>query len=177
MFTLNWWECGAANDLRRSLSLEHTSCIIYQLLPNFPAMFTHPEIWSFATQWYQLLDIHAPLESYKILTTEDVEFVFPEVTVKGFDGYTKWYNTVIGLFFDEQHTLKVADIVEQNGDRCTAHVIVNWHASIWQAPAASSTRLMMDADQTWEIYREDGIIKIARYIVNGMTYEPGSCKL
>jgi hypothetical protein len=177
MFTLSWWEYGAANELRCCLFFHHTTLLVTQLQPNHPAMFSHPEIWSFASQWYQLLDIHAPLESYKILTTEDVEFVFPEVTVKGFDGYTKWYNTVIGLFFDEEHTLKVADIVEQNDDQCTVHVVVNWHASIWQAPAATSTRLMMDADQTWEICRKDGVIKIARYIVNFMTYEPGSCKL
>lgn len=140
-------------------------------------MLTHPQIWSFASRWYQMLDIHAPLDGFRDLMTEDVEFVFPEVTVKGFEGYSQWYNTVIGIFFDEVHTLKLADIETQNDDRATIHVVVNWHASVWEAPAARSTRLMMDADQTWEVVVRDGAIKVARYVVNGMTYEPGSCKL
>jgi hypothetical protein len=140
-------------------------------------MFTHPQIWSFASRWYQMLDIHAPLDGYRELMTSDVKFVFPETTVEGFEGYTGWYNTVIGIFFDEVHTLKIADIEAQQGNKATVHVVVNWQASVWKPPAATSTRLMMDADQTWEIVEESGNIKIAKYIVNGMNYEPGSCKL
>ena len=53
--------------------------------------------------------------------------------------------------------------------------MVNWHASIWNAPEARSTRLMMDADQTWEVKRlNNGNLAVSKYIVNGMTYEPGS---
>lgn len=140
-------------------------------------MFTHPQIWSFASRWYQMLDIHAPLDGYRDLMTDDVQFVFPEVTVQGFPGYTGWYNTVINLFFDEVHTLKVADIESQSGNKASVHVIVNWKASVWTPPAATSTRLMMDADQTWEVVETDGKIRIAKYVVNGMNYEPGSCKL
>jgi hypothetical protein len=140
-------------------------------------MFTHPEIWAFATAWYQLLDIHAPLDSFRPLLTEDVKLVFPEATVQGFAGYSDWYNKVINIFFDEEHTLKVADITTNAEDECTVHVIVNWKASIWNAPAARSTRLMMDADQTWIVKRLDGSLCVSEYIVNGMAYEPGSCKL
>jgi hypothetical protein len=141
-------------------------------------MFTHPELWSFASNWYRFLDIHAPLESFKTLMTDDVQLVFPEATVSGFDGYSNWYNNVIKLFFDEEHTLKVADIVNQTDAVCEVHVVVNWHASIWNAPAACSTRLMMDADQTWEVKRlANNKLVVSKYIVNGMTYEPGSCKL
>ena len=141
-------------------------------------MFTHPEIWSFASNWYRFLDIHAPLDSFKSLLTDDVQLVFPEATVSGFDGYSGWYNNVINIFFDEEHTLKVADIVKQSSTVCEVHVVVNWHASIWSPPAACSTRLMMDADQTWELKRlPDGQLVVSKYIVNSMTYEPGSCKL
>lgn len=139
--------------------------------------FTHPEIWEFASAWYQLLDIHAPLECYKPLLTSDVELVFPEATVRGFDGYAGWYNTVIGIFFDEVHTLKVADILSESEDECSVHVVVNWKASVWKAPAARSTRLMMDADQTWKVVRKNGSLQVSQYIVNGMNYEPGSCRL
>ena len=61
-------------------------------------MFTHPEIWAFATNWYLLLDIHAPLESFKPLLTNDVDLVFPEANLKGFEGYSSWYNKVIEIF-------------------------------------------------------------------------------
>jgi len=55
---------------------------------------------------------------------------------------------------------------------------VNWHASIWNAPEARSIRLMMDADQTWQVRRQaDGSLAVSKYVVNFMTYEPGSCKL
>ena len=141
-------------------------------------MITHPELWAFAANWYRLLDIHAPLESFRPLLTQDVQLVFPEAPVTGFEGYSGWYNNVINIFFDEEHTLKAADITEQNDTGCEAHVVVNWHASIWNAPEARSIRLMMDADQTWQVRRrEDGSLAVSKYVVNFMTYEPGSCKL
>jgi hypothetical protein len=65
----------------------------------------------------------------------------------------------------------------QSENKATAHVIVNWQASTWQAPNASSTRYKMDADQTWEIVKTDSGLQIARYVVNKMDYEAGSCKL
>ena len=46
-------------------------------------MISHPELWTFATTWYNYLDVHAPLDSFRSLVTNDVEFVFPEATVKG----------------------------------------------------------------------------------------------
>ncbi len=140
-------------------------------------MFTHPEIWAFASAWYQLLDIHAPLDSFEPLLSGNVKLVFPEATVEGFSGYSDWYQKVISIFFDEVHTLKVADIIEQSADHCTVHVVVNWKASVWNAPQATSTRLMMDADQTWKISRVNGSLQVTEYIVNHMNYEPGSCKL
>ena len=140
-------------------------------------MFTHPEIWAFASAWYQLLDIHAPLICFKPLLTDDVKLVFPEATVEGFTGYGNWYDKVVSIFFDEVHTLKVADIIEQCDDHCIVHVVVNWKASVWNPPQATSTRLMMDADQTWKVSRVDEGLKVSEYIVNHMNYEPGSCKL
>ena len=140
-------------------------------------MFSHPEIWAFASGWYQLLDVHAPLDSFKPLLTDDVKLVFPEATVHGFSGYSGWYNKVAGIFFDEVHTLKVADIIDQSEDQCTVHVIVNWQASTWDPPLAKSTRFAMDADQTWKLSRVDGALKVSEYVVNHMNYAPGSCKL
>jgi hypothetical protein len=140
-------------------------------------MISHPELWTFATTWYRYLDVHAPLDSFRPLVTQDVEFVFPEATVKGFEGYTGWYNTVVKIFFDEVHTLKTADIQVLSDNMATVHVVVNWQASTWQAPNSSSTRFKMDADQTWDVVKTDSGLQIARYVVNAMTYETASCKL
>jgi hypothetical protein len=38
-------------------------------------------------------------------------------------------------------------------------------------------RYKMDADQTWDIVKTDSGLQIARYVVNRMDYEAGSCKL
>ncbi len=141
-------------------------------------MFTHPEIWSFASNWYRLLDIHAPIDSYKNLLTEDVKLIFPEATLQGFSGYSEWYKNVTNLFFDEQHTLKKADIVKQEDNECELHVVVNWHASVWTPPASHSARLKMDADQTWKVKKlSNGDLAVSEYIVNELIYEDGSCKL
>ncbi len=141
-------------------------------------MFTHPEIWSFASNWYRLLDIHAPIDSYKNLLTDDVKLIFPEATLKGFSGYSEWYKNVTNLFFDEQHTLKTADIVKQEDNECELHVVVNWHASVWTPPASHSARLKMDADQTWKVKKlSNGDLAVSEYIVNELIYEDGSCKL
>ena len=141
-------------------------------------MFTHPEIWSFASNWYRLLDIHAPIDSYKNLLTDDVKLIFPEATLQGFSGYSEWYKNVTNLFFDEQHTLKTADIVKQEDNECELHVVVNWHASVWTPPASHSARLKMDADQTWKVKKlSNGDLAVSEYIVNELIYEDGSCKL
>jgi len=140
-------------------------------------MITHPDVWFFATNWYRLLDIHAPLDSYRTLMSDDVKLIFPEATVTGFEGYKGWYDKVVSIFFDEQHTLKTADIISQDADSATVHVVVNWHASIWHSPEARSVRLMMDADQTWKVKKDSDGLVIAEYIVNEMIYEPLSCKL
>ena len=141
-------------------------------------MFTHPEIWSFASNWYRLLDIHAPIDSYKKLLTEDVELVFPEASLNGFSGYSQWYENVTNLFFDERHTLKVADINNIDKNECELHVVVNWHASVWKPPTSHSSRLKMDADQTWKVKKSsDGDLAVSKYVVNKLIYEEGSCKL
>ena len=39
-------------------------------------------------------------------------------------------------------------------------------------------QLMMDADQTWKVLRnQDKTLSVSQYVVNFMNYEEGSCKL
>lgn len=138
------------------------------------------EIDALAREWYHKLDIHAPMvELLPMLADEGLEMVFPEATVTGHAGFEGWYQTVIRVFFDEQHTVKSVKLLsDEPGRAAQVHVVVHWEASVWKPPAASSERLAMDADQNWEVGRDaQGKVVITRYVVNGMTYDEGSAHL
>ncbi|GAB4285827.1 MAG: hypothetical protein Fur0025_17840 [Oscillatoriaceae cyanobacterium] len=139
---------------------------------------TAAEIQEFAVAWYKKLDVHDPLEEYKDLMTDDVEFRFPEATVTGFAGYSDWYNRVISIFFDEVHTVKEASPTI-NGDEADVKVVVKWEASVWNPPEPSSKRIVLDAYQTWKVKRhpKTGKPAIAIYIVDELKYYEGSATL
>lgn len=141
------------------------------------APLTEAEIAAFAAKWYRLLDVHAPLVDVLPLLSDKPEMVFPEVTLSGLAGFEGWYARVVRIFFDEVHNVKkVAPVI--NGAEATVKVVVEWAASTWTPPDATSKRIHLDADQDWIVRRaEDGRIVITRYIVNGLTYYPGSAKL
>jgi hypothetical protein len=103
--------------------------------------------------------------------------VFPEATVEGFEGFKGWYDRVIGIFFDEVHTLKEVNPTIE-GDTATVKVVVNWQASVWNPPAPNSERIKLDAYQTWEVIRSaEGKPVVKTYIVDELKYEPGSATL
>ncbi|MBN3921853.1 hypothetical protein [Nostoc sp. NMS4] len=143
------------------------------------APLTQSEIKQLATDWYLKLDVHAPLEDYtSFLAEEGLEMRFPEATVYGFDGFKGWYERVIGIFFDEVHTLKQVTVTP-SGDEASVQVIVKWEASVWNPPAAKSQRIVLDAYQTWIIKRSlnTGKPVIATYIVDSLSYYEGSAQL
>ena len=137
------------------------------------------EIKEFAEAWYKKLDVHDPLEEYRALMTEDVEFRFPEATVTGFEGYSGWYDKVINIFFDEVHTVKEATITSSSGEEADIKVVVKWEASVWNPPEPTSKRIVLDAYQTWKVKRSPATGKpaIAIYIVDELKYYPGSAEL
>jgi len=64
------------------------------------------------TDWYRKLDIHAPAsEVVALLAAEGLEFRLPEGTIQGREGFIKWYEGVIRLFFDETHSLQELNVV------------------------------------------------------------------
>ncbi len=136
------------------------------------------EVLAFAQDWYRKLDVHEPLEAYRPLLADDAEFVFPEATVRGFDGFKGWYDRVIRLFFDEAHAVKRVKITKPGAD-AEVKVVVHWEASRWNPPAARSERILLDAFQTWVVRRSPttGQPVIARYVVDGFEYAPNSVKL
>ena len=137
------------------------------------------EMEEMAAEWYKKLDVHAPLEEYvPMLASEGLKMVFPEATVEGFEGFKGWYERVIGIFFDEVHTLKEVSVTPK-GDKADVKVVVKWEASVWKPPAPTSERIVLDAYQTWEVQRspESGKPVVLTYIVDELKYYEGSAKL
>lgn len=143
-----------------------------------PTTPTDAEVQELARAWYRKLDVHAPVAEYASMLADDVEMVFPEATLKGFDGFTGWYERVIRIFFDEVHTVKQATM-QPRGAEADVKVVVRWEASVWKPPAATSERIVLDAYQTWVISRSARTQKpvISRYVVDSLQYAEGSAKL
>jgi hypothetical protein len=141
-------------------------------------MLTRETLQQFAADWYKKLDVHVPMvEVLPMLADNELEMVFPEATVYGYAGFEGWFQKVIRIFFDEVHTVKVAEPVIK-GDTANMKVVVNWQASVWNAPEPFSKRINADAYQTWELkLTEAGKIVITKYIVDDLKYHEGSATL
>lgn len=140
-------------------------------------MLTQESIQELAKDWYGKLDVHVPMvEILPLLADKELEMVFPEATVYGYAGFEGWFQRVIRIFFDEVHTVKSVESVI-TGDTAVAKVVVQWEASVWNAPEAYSKRIKCDAFQTWEVKESDGKVIITKYIVDGLEYHEGSATL
>jgi hypothetical protein len=141
-------------------------------------MLTDESIQKFAEEWYKKLDVHAPMvEVLPMLIDDGLEMVFPEATVYGYAGFEGWFQKVIRIFFDEVHTVKLVES-KISGDTAISKVVVQWEASVWNAPEAYSKRIKLDAYQTWEIKASaDGNPLITKYIVDDLKYHEGSAEL
>ena len=141
---------------------------------------TQAEVQELAEIWYKKLDVHAPLEEFKpLLADSGVKMVFPEATVEGWEGFSGWYDRVIGIFFDEVHTLKEVTTTPKDDDKADVKVVVKWEASVWNPPAPNSERIVLDAYQTWEVKRSPETDKpvVLTYIVDELKYCEGSAQL
>lgn len=138
---------------------------------------TQEAIKDFAVEWYKLLDVHAPqVDFLPLLADKELEMVFPEATIYGHAGFEGWFQRVIRIFFDEVHTVKEV-LAEINGNIANVKVVVQWEASVWNAPEAYSKRIKLDAFQTWEMKLSNGKIVITKYIVDELKYHEGSATL
>jgi hypothetical protein len=140
-------------------------------------MLTQQAIQEFAENWYKLLDVHAPqVDFLPLLANKELEMVFPEATIYGHAGFEGWFQRVIRIFFDEVHTVKEVS-PEIDGDSASVKVVVQWEASLWNAPEAYSKRIKCDAYQTWEMKIIAGKLVITKYIVDEIKYHKGSAEL
>jgi hypothetical protein len=142
---------------------------------NLLTMLTESEVRQFVDEWYQKLDVHAPItEVLPLLVGETSVMRLPETTLHGLDEFKAWYDGVIHTFFDEVHTLNTLDITIDR-DRADVQLVVRWEASRWRAPAPKSERLAFDATQRWVVVRSPATQKpaIATYIVDSLIPLPG----
>jgi hypothetical protein len=139
------------------------------------ASITESEARQFVGEWYQKLDIHAPIsEVLPLLVGETLEMQLPETTLHGLDEFKSWYERIIHTFFDEVHTLQTLDITTTR-DRADIQLVVRWEASRWNAPTPKSERLAFDAAQRWVLTRSPNTQQpaIVTYIVDSLTPLPG----
>jgi hypothetical protein len=147
------------------------------------APLSEAEIKEYAIDWYRKLDVHAPMvELLPLLADADLEMYFPEGVTKGHAGFEAWYQRVIRIFFDEEHTVK--EVATQGGGAAQGgdvevKVVVNWQAKVWSPPEAKSKWLGFDAYQTWIVRRSPTTGKpiIVRYVVDKLDPMPGSATL
>ena len=119
-------------------------------------------IKNFAAAWFRALDQHVPpAECARLVADDKLEMVFPEKTLHGVSDFLAWYAGgaysdgttapgVINIFFDENHNLVSVD-AKISGDQATVEVVVAWQASLFEAPAAKSKRVSLDATQLWVV--------------------------
>ena len=142
---------------------------------NLLASVTESEVRQFVNDWYQKLDVHAPIsEILPLLAGENLEMQLPETTLHGLDEFNSWYDRIIHTFFDEVHILQTLDITTTR-DRAEVQLVVRWEASRWNAPAPKSEKLAFDAAQRWVVTRSPTTQQpaIVTYIVDSLTPLPG----
>ena len=120
------------------------------------------DIKNFVTAWYKALDQHVPpAECARLVADDNLEMIFPEKTLHGVSDFLAWYAGgtysdgttapgVINIFFDENHNVVSVD-GQISGNQATLEVVVAWQASLFEAPAAKSKRVSLDATQRWVV--------------------------
>jgi hypothetical protein len=137
------------------------------------------EVKQVVTDWYQKLDVHAPVQELVPMLAEDgLEMRFPEATLRGEGEFKQWYATVTSKFFDEIHEMKQLEI-RTAGDHADVKLVVNWQAHVWNPPDAKSRWIGFDAAQSWVVSRSatTGRPVIKTYVVDALTPMPGSASL
>lgn len=143
---------------------------------------TIDQIQRFAAAWYQALDQHAPVEHcYGFLARQGLRMRFPEGEIRDFEGFKRWYERVIHLFFDENHTLQELKATFR-GEEAEVRIVVGWQASWFEPPAAKSKRVSLDATQGWLVrpsVRNAHGLEIVSYdaTLEPFQYAPGFARL
>jgi hypothetical protein len=140
---------------------------------------TETEVKQLVDNWFARLDVHPPVtEMLPMLAGESLTMQLPEITLHGHADFLQWYEVVTHKFFNEAHTLKEIGI-RITAEQAEVHLIVNWQAYVWKAPAAKSQWIGFDATQRWIVERSEQTQHplIVTYIVEKFIPMPGSSTL
>ena len=143
---------------------------------------TQEQIKTFVAAWYRALDNHDGIEEcYPLLAENGLNMQFPDGDIRDYAGFKKWYDRVTNLFFDENHYVQTVEATI-SGDQAVVDIVVGWQASWWEAPAAKSKRVSMDATQRWTVRRSLNNrygLEIVTYnaTVEPFKYTPGFARL
>ena len=143
---------------------------------------TQEQIKTLVAAWYRALDNHDGIEEcYPLLAENGLNMQFPDGDIRDYAGFKKWYDRVTNLFFDENHYVQTVEATI-SGDQAVVDIIVGWQASWWEAPAAKSKRVSMDATQRWTVRRSLNNrygLEIVTYnaTVEPFKYTPGFARL
>jgi len=145
---------------------------------------TPEQIHEFAATWFRALDVHAPIdECWSMLTDDKLNMHFPDGDIHDFATFSRWYNRVTNLFFDERHAIRNIEVHNSADDQADVTVVVEWKASWWLAPAAQSERVDLEVTQRWTVRRCSSTknavgLEIVSYILaDDLKFAPGSAKL
>lgn len=145
------------------------------------ARLNEAEVRQMVLDWYEKLDVHAPMvEILPLLVADGLYMKFPEVTFTTLQGFESWYQRVIRTFFDEVHTMKELNVkVSDDGARADINLTVHWEASVWTPGDRLSKRIKLDAVQTWVVVPSPvtGKPAVQAYSVDDLIFSPDSAKL
>jgi hypothetical protein len=124
-------------------------------------------VYEMAVKWYGGLDNHVPEPQLTaLLEPNGLEMQWPDYHVQNIDDFDGWYQRALGIFFDEQHTIKELVVSPSaDGTYADVKVFVNWKARVWTFREARSKYLNLDIHQTWVVVPSaDGTKPLIKFI-------------
>jgi hypothetical protein len=141
------------------------------------------EIQRFVTAWFRALDVHASPQECLTFLADGLKMHVPEGDIPDLEAFKRWYDRVVTLFFDEEHTIRSIDMLDGDGDSAKLHLRVRWQSGWWEPPAPASKRIDLEVDQLWTVRRcpqEKNAfgLEIVDYVISDdLVYATGSAVL
>lgn len=135
---------------------------------------TEDEVRQLIHAWGRLQDDHAGLAAFlPIIAEEGFELRFGDQVWQGYAGLERHQETK-RPFFDEVHLYQWID-VRTSDEQSEATSVMQWEASVREAPAPRSTRIKAVLHHSWLIKRSPHTGKpvIVRSVVDSFKYVPG----
>ena len=142
--------------------------LISLMKPTFAAAHTESDVQAFVRDWFHLFDTNAPVGNFLERLSDqdgDVEFQFPEQTLRSKADFTTWYAGILQTYKTAAHDVKDVQISQVGAD-WQVQVRVQWNAETYDAKSAE-----LYSQQTWLVRDTSDGLKISRYIVTPIKVE------